>query len=105
MPKECDTLTVVEVPAPDIKVTGAEITVPANKTVYPGGALSFKVTVHNYGNVASDVDVKLTYDGTEFAGSPVTITDVPAGGDKSETIGLTAPSATGTFDICAEEIT
>lgn len=104
MSRECDTLTVVEVPVVDIRVTDAEITTPANKTVYPGGAFSFKIDVHNYGNIAGDVNVKITCDGTEVGGSPVTITDVPAGGNKSETFGLTAPATTGTYDICAEEI-
>jgi len=105
MPIECDTLTVVEVPVADIRVTGAEITSPSDKTVYPEGAFSFTITVHNYGDAPGDVDVKITCDGTEAENSPVTITDVPVGGDKSETIELTAPATTGTFDICAEEIT
>ena len=104
MPRECDTLTVVEAPVVDIRVTDAEITSPSDKTVYPGGAFSFKITVHNYGNVAGDVDIKITCDGTEVGGSPVTITNVPAGGDKSETFGLTAPTTTGVFDICGEEL-
>jgi uncharacterized membrane protein len=104
MSKECDTLTVVEEPVEDIKVTAVDITSPSDKTVYPGGSFSFEITVHNYGNVAGDVAVKITCDGTEVSGSPVTITDVPAGGDKSETFGLTAPATTGVFDICGEEL-
>ena len=103
MPTKCDTLTVIEVPVSDIKVTAVEITSPADKIVYPGGSFSFKITVHNYGSATGDVNVKITCDGTEVSGSPVTITDVPAGGNKSETFGLTAPATTGTFDICAEE--
>lgn len=104
MPKECDELTVVEVPVVDIKVTDAKITSPANKTVYPGGAFTFTVGVHNYGSVAGDVNVKLTYDGTEFGGSPVTIIDVPAGADSIKGIGLIAPPNIGVHNICAEEV-
>jgi len=104
MPKECDTLTVIEEPTPDIKVIDAEITSPADKTIYPGGTFEFTVSVHNYGDAAGDVNVKLTYDGVEFPGSPVTITNVAAGADKSETYELPGMSSTGTYDICAEEM-
>ena len=88
----------------DIRVTDAEITSPVNKTVYPGAAFSFRIDVHNYGNVAGDVDIKITCNGVAVSGSPVAITDVPAGGDKSKTFGLTAPLTTGTFNICGEEM-
>ena len=104
MPIECDTLTVVEPSVPDIKVTAVDITLPVDKTVYPGGSFSFKIMVHNYGSAAGNVDVKITCDGTEVGGSPVTITDVAAGGNKSKTVGLEAPATTGTYDICGEEL-
>ncbi len=104
MPIQCDTLTVIEEPAPDIEVTAVEITVPTNKTVYPEGAFSFKVTVTNSGNAMGDVDVKLSCDSIEVSGSPITIENVPAGGNKDKTVPMTAPSTTGSYQICAEEV-
>lgn len=104
MQRKCDTLGVVEAPPTDIRVTGAEVTYPDDKIVYPLGGFDFKVNVHNYGDIEGDVKVKLTYNGTEVDGSPITIRDVPAGGDTSKTVSTIAPSITGIFDMCAKEL-
>ena len=91
-------------PPTDIRVIGAEITLPADKIISPGGQIQVAVGVHNYSETEGGVNIELTYDGIPFVESPVVITDVPPYSDKTETFTLNAPGTVAIYDICAEEM-